>query len=794
MQLVLPLHKLVSDQRIERITHIHEDHKGMIWLGISNIKLVKLNPGTLETKLIPLLKDPQSAAWPINCMLQEDSTVIWIGTDMGLLKFDLLNEKPVDIFNPEHEEFYYAGKKKENDDFDFTNIIPERYPVRSFLPDRESGGLWVGTEYGFYFFNTSNNQFTSYMPENTPAWPNLGMRMCMDSEDLIWTPLETWIYLFDPVTHSFDPVYKEIDNRPEGNWPIPLQDPIDPNRMWILYGGRGIMILDKKTMKGKMILDENDPVKISATNMSRAFDKQGNLWLGTSSDGILVVRNDDNPCHYIEQLTKRSGFHNLGYMLRNMDITPDNRIWVGGGGFVAHYDIKNKILNPVEDWFWSQPCFMKGGIHFLNVDSDGDIWIQSSTCLYKWDPQTNENSVYEVGQDYIYTLQEDSLGFVWINQASGPVRLDPRTGEYVVYNRENGSDVDFFRSYSGVESSLKNDQGEIWFNNRYNLVRLEGIVDKNPDDVHLDNYKFAYVIPPELLEDKIGEEKDYFTSANCIDANVHYDPDQQSVNYITKKDGLADDMVLLLEVDHQNRIWAGCNYGLSCLDPATSEIFNFDQSDDLISAVFKYVIPFVSGSAIDKDGHIYMGHSKGVLYFNPDEVLALYQNKPKLFFSSISINHNNVIPSKEGPIQRDISFLPDINLTYKDKVITFEYGIPDDLNFNYRYQYWYQLVGFDDDWVDAGKNTTITYSSLPQGDYKLMLNASSTNKFLDDTIVALSIHMAPPPWATWWAYTMYVMFSLGAIWGFVAWRTNEQPIHPMNCVRHCRGLSGLLNL
>jgi signal transduction histidine kinase/class 3 adenylate cyclase len=34
--------------------------------------------------------------------------------------------------------------------------------------------------------------------------------------------------------------------------------------------------------------------------------------------------------------------------------------------------------------------------------------------------------------------------------------------------------------------------------------------------------------------------------------------------------------------------------------------------------------------------------------------------------------------------------------------------------------------------------------------------------------------MAPPPWATWWAYTLYVLFSLGAIWGFIAWRTREQ--------------------
>jgi signal transduction histidine kinase len=41
-------------------------------------------------------------------------------------------------------------------------------------------------------------------------------------------------------------------------------------------------------------------------------------------------------------------------------------------------------------------------------------------------------------------------------------------------------------------------------------------------------------------------------------------------------------------------------------------------------------------------------------------------------------------------------------------------------------------------------------------------------------MVSLNIFMAPPPWATWWAYTIYILLVLGAIWGFISWRTREQ--------------------
>ncbi len=780
IHLIVPLQELITDLNQERITCIYEDNSGMIWLGISNIKLVKLHPRTLESELIPILKEPPAWAMPINCMLQIDTTFLWVGTQVGLLKFDLLNDKPIDIFNPEAKDFYFAGKSWRNLNFD--DRIPEKYPVNEIIHDPEAGGLWVGTDFGFYFFNTSNNQFISYMPENTPAWPNLAMRMCMDSDGKIWTPMDFWIYRFDPVTRSFDSVYKEIENRPEDAWPVPLQDPNDPNRMWIIFGSKGIMILDKRTMKGEIILGEKDPVKIGTVNVSREFDNQGNLWLGTDMDGILIVRNEKKPFHYIEELIDKSEFATHGYMLRNMVLSPDGEIWFGGGGYLAYYDIKNKILKPFDDKLWVQ----EGGIHSIHVGPEGNIWIDNGDSFFNWDPNTNKQSVYDrKGEGYINTLQWDSLGFVWYyGDNSGITRLDSRTGEYEIFNSEIGNTEDFF--LGGVISSLKNDHGEIWFNNGLNLIRMEGIQDKNPDDVHLDDYRFSYVIPPILIEDKIGEDKDYFSQSNCVDKNgdiwlgtnlngiMHFNPDKQLVRYITKKDGLADDMVHLLEVDQKNRIWAGCDYGLSCLDPSTGKIVNFDLSDGLISATFKYWIPLVSGSAIDQEGNIYMGNSKGVLYFNPDEVLAMYQVRPKLFFSSISINHNNLIPSEEGPIQKDISYFPDVDLTYKHKVFTIEYGVPEDLNFNYRYRYRYQLVGFDDEWVDAGKNTSITYSSLPQGNYKLMLNASTTNQFLGETIVALNINMAPPPWATWWAYAIYVLLSLLAIWGLILWRTNEQ--------------------
>jgi signal transduction histidine kinase/class 3 adenylate cyclase/ActR/RegA family two-component response regulator len=186
-------------------------------------------------------------------------------------------------------------------------------------------------------------------------------------------------------------------------------------------------------------------------------------------------------------------------------------------------------------------------------------------------------------------------------------------------------------------------------------------------------------------------------------------------------------------------------------------------------------LPYLNGSAKDTEGNIYLGTSKSVIYFNPDEVLENIMEHPKLVISSLYINNKPVSPSiANGPIDRSISYLPDIHLKYTDKLVSLQYSVPEYTDWAERIRYQYKLEGFDDQWIDAENRTFITYSSIPPGKYELRINASTSHNFYEEDMVSLNIFMAPPPWATWWAYTIYILLVLGAIWGFISWRTREQ--------------------
>jgi signal transduction histidine kinase len=71
-------------------------------------------------------------------------------------------------------------------------------------------------------------------------------------------------------------------------------------------------------------------------------------------------------------------------------------------------------------------------------------------------------------------------------------------------------------------------------------------------------------------------------------------------------------------------------------------------------------------------------------------------------------------------------------------------------------EYRYKLEGFDNAWVHADwKNRTATYTNLKPGNYTFVVVASNTDGVWGTIEKTLTIRVSPPPWKTWWAYSMY---------------------------------------
>jgi len=77
------------------------------------------------------------------------------------------------------------------------------------------------------------------------------------------------------------------------------------------------------------------------------------------------------------------------------------------------------------------------------------------------------------------------------------------------------------------------------------------------------------------------------------------------------------------------------------------------------------------------------------------------------------------------------------------------------------------LDGFDDDWIYCNNRRLASYTNVPPGNYIFHVKGSNNDGLWNEEGSFLSIAIAPPPWRTWWAYTIYALIIIGLV---LSWR------------------------
>jgi ligand-binding sensor domain-containing protein len=177
----------------------------------------------------------------------------------------------------------------------------------------------------------------------------------------------------------------------------------------------------------------------------------------------------------------------------------DNTLWIGGGYFLRAFNLDSKTLGP-DKYLRIAECFINyfpgDGYHFIRSGPQGNLWISSFTCLFKYYPKTGDhlliNPYSGKKPTVINGLEWDSLGYAWGGGYRGIVRINPNTGEYFSLKMDLIFTEEDDHSIFSVDKSSK---GQILFQNYRNLFSLEIIKDNVWDDLYIERYMIREVIP-----------------------------------------------------------------------------------------------------------------------------------------------------------------------------------------------------------------------------------------------------------------------------------------------------------
>ncbi len=760
------------------------------------------------------LQGLRSAA--INCLLEDKSGNLWIGTSWGASKYDgktfthftkkegLISNWVMSMCEDTSGNLWFgtydAGVSK-YDGKSFTNFTTKEglgvNSVLSILEDK-NGNLWFGTRMGVSKYDgksfthfTEKEGFTNY-----EVWS-----MLKDKSDNIWFgTLGGGVIKYDgSFTH-----FTEKEGLTENGVFSMLQD--RNGNLWFGTGQGGVSRNDRTSFtnfKDKEGLSSNDVRSIRE-------DKSGHLWFGTA--GGVSEYNGKSFTHF----TEKEGLSDNGIVCSLKD--KRGNFWFGtqrggvikyGGKRFTHFTKEeglsdNSVICILQDksgnlWFgtlgggvnkYDGKSFThfttKEGLRINHVrtileDKSGNLWFGNWDGLSKYDPKNKSFTYFTTEKDMSPSMLQDKSGILWFGSYGGGVfKYDGK--RFTHYTTKEGLS-------NNIVTSIKQDKsGALWFGtfgggmSRYqdksfiHFTEKEGLSD---NDVF------------NILEDEYGN-----IWAGSLSGGVSK-YDGEGFTHFTQKEGLSNNTVSSIMEDKRGNLWFGSPTGLSKLEK--NKIASGLTDSELLFKTYTYEDGFSgigvnSGETIYEanDGTIWIGAGDRLTAYHPDEDTP-DTIPPDIQLAGLSLFNENIswqnlenkidtsILLGNGVSFHDFHFdgiskwngIPErLSLAYNNNHLTFHFvGITIQSPKKVKYQY--KLEGLDDNWSTRTNRSEAQYSNLLHGQYTFKVKAMNGDGYWSKEF-SYSFTIRPPWWRTWWAYTIYGLLFIAVM--YAVYRTQKQRV------------------
>ena len=494
--------------------------------------------------------------------------------------------------------------------------------------------------------------------------------------------------------------------------------------VWVGTDGAGVRRYDAATGRFVALVHEAaDPFSPSQDVIRTLYeDAHGQLWVGTYLGGVnLLERERESFAYFTHRAGDPTGLADP--VVTSFLEDARGRLWVGTErGFLHRYDRAAGTFAR-----YRFPSAEAGGVAILALHEDerGRIWAGTyGGGLGRFDPERGSFAVHLPGAE-VWAMAEAGGGALWL--ATGALeRFDADRGLITTRHRPPGPE-----GHSGLRALLRDRRGDVWVGTESGLHVLRqgaaGLAGHRRPGSEGTRQDGAVA----LHEDRQGR-----LWVGTHGGGLHrVDPESGEV---TAYRSFPSNVVYAVEEDSAGRLWVGTNRGLSRLDPATSEVQNFDLTTGLRSLQFR-----IGASLRTRRGELMFGSSDGFYDFNP-EALTPDTAAPPLVLTSMRVLDRTV------SLTRAPSTVDRIALTHRDTVLSLEFAALDH-TLPRRNQYAYRMEGLSDAWIPLGGAREVTFTGLDPGRYVFQVKASNSHGVWSESPgAALEIVIQPPWWRTWW--------------------------------------------
>ena len=726
------------------------DPQGNAWFGCTG-KLLSF---------IHAREDFDSVKLPTTGMLPtalafSSNTKVWIGSNgEGLLCFDRNTDSLTFKRNPED-----SGANLIND---ITN-------------DHET--LLLGTSHGLWRYDPQQDRFLRpAMDENLlPQLYSGNVKKIFIHDTHYWVWVDDLFVKIRPngavvtsldlkkIRHQFDPETKfsqaEITSIAED------QD----EKFWITSTGLGLIYYDP--VSGAYKNFRNDESKGNSLPSDVLYhvmiDRDQNVWCSTLTKGIVRLKKRGLTFYNYLQGLSSTGIEVLTTKKSSQIVVGTNGAGLWTSSLDAGRSIGELSFKPFK--IESAPGFenilesnigkstlwlgsLNSGVIGLPISKDGFLeHVPSFQFKHRKDDPTS------LSQNFITSIWESPDGYLWIGTFAEGLNIGApfsttSAGSFNVYKPilDNGNSM-----VLDIRMVDRQNDGSIF------LMTLQGAYQVVNSVAPYEQVRFKRLIKTPYCSDAI-------TTAN---RSVMISSTEGLFEGFRLGDAYRFENIQLPEVvditcmqeDLLGRIWFMSFEGLFVYDPKAKFLLQFKKEDGLPSSR----TVSAGSSAQTEDGIMIFSNAEGITVFDP-LTMKINSAKPKPVLTNLRINNKRVSPLKEKgssvEIDESIVTLKNLVLDHTHYIVELEFSAMD-MTAPEKNRYKYRLEGFSDTWVETDwRNRRATYTNLRPGNYTFKVMTTNRDGVWSNHVATLEIVVLPPPWNTWWAYSLYTLVGIGILY------------------------------
>jgi len=582
------------------------------------------------------------------------------------------------------------------------------------LAEDSKGNVWIGTvSEGLNYWDRSINMITSHQSQDSNPLSlshNSIRSFCLDQKDNLWVGTFDGLNFLEAGMSDFK-VFKKNASENSGLSDKSVRSVMIDNKgsLWAgtYYGG--VNHLDNNEKRFKNVKHNPDKNSLSADVVSSfAEDADGNLWIGTEGGGL----------NYYE--SRQNEFNNFQLNTNNVNSLPGN-------------NVKDLLLDGYSLWIGT----FQAGLALYHTANNKFKYFKNDP---NQDNSLSNNNVYGLAKE------KDKLWILTYGDGLDVLDLNEDKFYHFTSKIEDKNSINSGLTRVILQTSDK----QFWIGTDAGLNQVN--VDHDGLPASFNHYLSGEQI---YSLQKNGDHSIWVgTFTNGL---FQFNIKTKEVAHYTTDDGLSGNSIFgIIEVS-QDELWLSTNNGITKFDQKENTFTNYDLSNGIANLEHNFNAYYKTRS-----GEILFGGTEGFTQFHPEDIVT-DNFIPPVVLTRITQNNLELDVQEENSLNQDINVTKEIKLKYNEANISIGFAALDYFSpENNRYAY--MLKGLDKEWNYSIGQTEANYVIQREGDYTFKVKGANSDGIWNPDVRTLQITVLPPFYRTWWAYILYALLFMAAVY------------------------------